>query len=115
MGLSGNSQQRISIERLIGIFIGINLIWRFAFWPYSRSSYSDGILQIDCFRMGPTLGFWPPLFALLTRTVSWIPGVGLEEGGRLIATLCGACVVWPLAAIAKRLFGARAALWAMIA
>jgi hypothetical protein len=97
---------------MLGFFL-VALLWRAMFLPVSRGCYTDGILQIECFRYGMT--YWPPLYALMARLVAWIPGVGLEEGGRLVALLAGALVVWPLGAMARRLFGLRGAFWAMAA
>ena len=91
----------------------IALGWRALFWPVSDGAYTDGILAIDTFRFG--LSYWPPLFALEARCLAWIPGVDLEGAGRLVALLAGALILWPLAALARRLFGARAAGWTMAA
>jgi hypothetical protein len=92
-------------------FAALTLFWRGLFWPVSQGCYTDGILQVDCFRLG--LSYWPPLYALMTRLLVWIPGLDLESAGRLVALLAGVLVVFPLAAAARRLFGLRAALWAM--
>ena len=94
-------------------FAGLNIFWRALFLPVNQSAYTDGILQIDMFRQG--VSYWPPVYALLTRLVAWIPGLGLEGGGRLVSFLCGVLVLWPLMAITRRLFGLRAAFWAMAA
>lgn len=94
-------------------FIGINILWRLVFLGANQGAYTDGILQIDMFRLGAS--FWPPLYALLTRLLSWIPGLGLEGAGRLVSLICGVLVLGPLLAIARRLFGLRAAFWALAA
>jgi len=94
-------------------FAALGLVWRLLFLPVSQSSYTDGILQVDMFRQG--LSYWPPLFALMARALAWLPGVGLEGAGRLVALLAGVLILFPLCAAARRLFGLRAAFWAMAA
>lgn len=94
-------------------FFVATLLWHGLFLPFSRGAYTDGILQIDCFRFGMT--YWPPLYALMTRALSWIPGIELESAARTISLLAGAFVAIPLGALARRLFGLRAAFWAMTA
>jgi 4-amino-4-deoxy-L-arabinose transferase-like glycosyltransferase len=97
---------------LLGFFLAA-LAWRAAFLPACDGSYTDGILQVECFRYGLT--YWPPLYALMARVTSWIPGFGLEGGGRAASLLAGALVMLPLGAMGRRLFGLRAAFWAMAA
>jgi hypothetical protein len=87
------------------------LLWRGLFLPFNQGCYTDGILQIECFRYGMT--YWPPLYAVMARMLAWIPGVDLEAAGRTVALLAGALAVWPLGALARRLFGLRAAFWTM--
>ncbi len=99
-------------ERFILVFLLLNLIWRGIFLPVSQSSYTDGILQINSFNYGLT--YWPPLYAVMTRTLVWLPGIGLEGAARAVAWLMGALMVLPISAITRRLFGLRAAIWAMI-
>lgn len=94
-------------------FAAVNLLWRLIFWPISQGSYTDGVLQINMFAY--ELGFWPPLYALITRLLSWIPALGLEGAGRLVSLVFGVLVIFPLGSVARRLFGFRAALWAMVA
>lgn len=95
------------------MFLGVNLVWRLLWLPLSKGAYTDGILQVDMVRFGLT--YWPPFYGILTRLFAWMPGMGLENSGRLIALLCGTLTVIPVAVIAQRLFGLRAALMAMAA
>jgi 4-amino-4-deoxy-L-arabinose transferase-like glycosyltransferase len=95
------------------VFIVLNLCWRLIFLPVNQGAYTDGILQVDMFRQG--VSYWPPLYALLTRLFSWIPALGLEGAGRLVSLISGVLILWPLLAIARRLFGLRAGVWAMAA
>jgi len=100
-------------ERFILVFLLLNLVWRGGFLTVSQSSYTDGILQINSFNYGLT--YWPPLYAVMTRTLVWLPGIGLEGAARAVAWIMGALMVLPIAAITRRLFGLRAAIWAMVA
>lgn len=93
------------------LLAGINLVWRGLFMFVSQGSYTDGILQLECFRFGLT--YWPPLFAVLARSIGWL--AGLELAGRIVALLAGALAVFPIGVAAERLFGMRAARWALIA
>lgn len=104
------------ISRPTAILLGfmlVNLIWRLIFLPASQSAYTDGILQVDMFGQG--VSYWPPLYALLARLFAWIPGVGLEGAGRLVSIACGVLILWPLHDATRRLYGLRAAFWAMAA
>ena len=93
------------------VFALICALWRALWLPFSQSSYTDGLLQVDMFRFG--VGYWPPLYALLARLFAWIPGLGLEGAGRLVSFLCGVGVTVPLGVLTARLLGWRAARWAM--
>lgn len=97
--------------RMMLAFAGFGLIMRLLLLPLSHGCYTDGILQLDCFRQGAS--FWPPLFALLARLFAWIPGIELEGAGRLTAMLCGAALILPLGVMTRDLYGMRAATWAM--
>lgn len=106
-------QSSLEPRQIILILVGVNLVWRLMWLPMSQGAYTDGILQIDMFRSGLT--YWPPLYALLVRTIAWAPGLGLERAGQFISVLAGTLTVIPVAVIAQRLFGMRAALFAMLA
>jgi 4-amino-4-deoxy-L-arabinose transferase-like glycosyltransferase len=94
-------------------FIFLNLAWRGFFLPVSQSSYTDGILQINSFKYGLT--YWPPLYGVMSRFFLPLPGIGLEGSARAVSWIFGAIMVLPITLIARRLFGLRAAIWAMIA
>lgn len=103
---------RPSVQQIL-IFLILGLVWRILFLPFSQGSYTDGLLQLTVFERGLT--YWPPMTAVLARLFSWIPGLGLEAAGRLVASFCGAAMIIPIHAIGLRLFGKRAAFWAMAA
>jgi len=84
------------------------MIWLIA----SQGAYTDGILQITAFKNGLT--YWPPLYTALSYFFAWVPGVGLEGSARFISVVSGSVAVLPIWAIAKRLFGQRASVMAMI-
>ncbi len=94
------------------VLLGVNALWRLAWLPASRGAYTDGILQIDLWRNGLT--YWPPLYATLTRLFVLVPGMDLEAAARGLSLVAGTLAVAPLLAIARRLFGDRAALLAAI-
>lgn len=106
-------ESSLSSRQIVLIFLGVNLVWRLLWLPLSKGAYTDGILQVDMVRFGLT--YWPPLYGILTRLFAWMPGLGLENSGRLISLICGTLTIIPIAAIAQRLFGLRAALLAMVA
>lgn len=83
------------------------------FLPFSNGAYTDGILALETFKFG--LSYWPPFYAVAARLFAWIPGVGLEGGGRLVSFLAGILTLIPLMALTKALFGRRAARWAAAA
>ena len=94
------------------VFAIAGLAWHTLFLPVNQGAYTDGLLQIDPYlHEGPH--YWPPLYGLLARLFVWLPGVGLEGSARLISLLASALLVFPLCAITRRLFGLRAAVWAM--
>ncbi|HOE95920.1 MAG TPA: glycosyltransferase family 39 protein [Candidatus Sumerlaeota bacterium] len=99
-------------EKLLVVLTVSALLWRGLFFPVTQGAYTDGILQIDAFRQGLT--FWPPLYGLLSRLFVWLPGVGLEGSARIVSWLAGAAVVPVLFAMALRLFGRRAAIYAAV-
>lgn len=95
------------------IAVAAALAWRGFFLPLANGAYTDGVLALDTFRFG--LSYWPPFYAIVARLFAWIPGVGLENAGRLVSFLAGALAVIPIMALTKTLFGRRAARWAAVA
>lgn len=77
--------------------------------PAGNGAYTDGILALETFKYG--LSYWPPFYAIVARLFAWIPGVGLEGGGRLVSFIAGIVAIVPLMALTKTLFGRRAARW----
>lgn len=94
------------------IMVGVNLGLRGAFLAFAKGSYTDGILQVTAMSEGYT--FWPPLYTWLASIPALIPGVDVETGGKIISVLAASLAVLPIEAIARRLFGARAALMTAI-
>ncbi len=92
--------------------VGVNFVWRLLWLPVSQGAYTDAILQITAFQHGLT--FWPPLYTALAYILGWIPLLGLEGSARLISIIAGSLTVLPLEAMARRLFGARAAMMAVL-
>lgn len=93
-------------------FVTVGLLWRLLFLPVSQSTYTDGVLQLETFRLG--ISYWPPLFPLLAQLLALLPGLGLEGGGRLVSILAGTWVFVPLAIVSAKLYGWRAARWSMV-
>lgn len=83
------------------------------FLPAANGAYTDGILALETFKYG--LSYWPPFYAIAARLFAWIPGVGLEGGGRLVSFIAGILVIIPLMALTKALFGRRASRWSATA
>lgn len=105
-------QSSLSPRQIVLALLIVNFVWRLLWLPLSQGAYTDGILQVDMIRFGLT--YWPPFYGLLTRLFAWAPGVGLEDAGRFVSLICGTLTLIPVAVIAQRLFGLRAALMAMI-
>lgn len=107
-----NFRSRLDETYLAPGLVGLNVLWRILWLPFSQGAYTDGILQIDFFGWGLT--YWPPLYALLARLFVWVPGLGLEGSGRLISIVFSSLAVLPVGYLARYLFGRRAALMAML-
>jgi 4-amino-4-deoxy-L-arabinose transferase-like glycosyltransferase len=105
-------QSSLSPRQIVLALLAVNLVWRLLWLPLSKGAYTDGILQVDMVQFGLT--YWPPLYGIMTRLFAWAPGVGLENSGRIVSLICGTLTVIPVAIIAQRLFGIRAALMAMV-
>lgn len=103
-----------AIHFTIGLAV-VNLVWRLIWLTTSHGAYTDGILQITMFDSEQGTTFWPPLYTLLALPMAWVPGLGLEGSARLVSVVAGALMIFPIEAIARRLFGLRAALMAMLA
>ncbi len=103
-----------AIQFTIGL-AAANLVWRLIWLTTSHGAYTDGILQITMFDSEQGMTFWPPLYTLLALPMSVLPGLGLEGSARLVSVAAGAMMIFPVEAIARRLFGRRAALMAMLA
>ncbi|MCE5231332.1 glycosyltransferase family 39 protein [bacterium] len=98
-------------DDVIAVLAGLAV--RGFFLPAADGAYTDGILALNTFKFG--LSYWPPFYALTAWLLAWIPGMGLENAGRIISFLAGALTVVPLMALAKVMFGRRAARWAAAA
>lgn len=70
--------------------------------PHWISSFRDGALQFG------------PLHLYAVGAALKV-GLGKEDAGRLVSLLCGVLTVVPLAALTRRLFGWRSAVWASVA
>lgn len=105
-------QSSLSPRQIVLALLIVNFVWRLLWLPLSQGAYTDGILQVDMIRFGLT--YWPPFYGILTRLFAWAPGVGLEDAGRFVSLICGTLTLIPVAVIAQRLFGLRAALMAMV-
>lgn len=94
----------------LAIFVGINLLLRLALTPLNQAEYTDGILQLTQF--ANQTGIYPPLYTALTWPFAFL--VGPLWAGRLVSAVFSALAIIPIYLLAKRSFGARAALFASL-
>lgn len=105
------SLDQTSLPALLGGFAAANLLLKGALISLNSAEYTDGILQITLFRELNSI--YPPLFAALTTAVGVIVR-DLEMAGRIVSILASALTVIPLGLLTARLFGRRAAFFALL-
>jgi 4-amino-4-deoxy-L-arabinose transferase-like glycosyltransferase len=96
--------------KTLAIFVIVNLLLRLALLPLNEAEYTDGILQLTQF--ANQTGIYPPLYTALTWPLAFV--IGPLWAGRLVSVIFSALAVIPLFLLAKRSFGARAALFASL-
>lgn len=87
-------------------FVLLNLLIKLACIQLNQGEYTDGILQLEVFRIPSKL--YPPLFGLLAHFLASV-GVELETAGRLISIIASSLTVIPIYCMGRRLYNDSAA------